>query len=100
MSKFYDKVYKKLLEVPRGKVTTYQDLAHALNSRAYRAVGTAMAKNDDAPHTPCHRVINADGKIGNYSGGGPQKKIQMLQKEGLIIKDNKILDYKKYLHKF
>lgn len=100
MSNFYQKIYKKLRQVPKGKITTYQDLAHALNTRAYRAVGTAMAKNTDAPNTPCHRVINSSGHIGNYSGGGPQKKIQMLQREGLKIKDGKVVDFENYLHKF
>lgn len=100
MSNFYQKVYQKLRQVPKGKITTYQDLAHALNTRAYRAVGTAMAKNDDAPNTPCHRVINSDGKIGAYSGGGPKKKIEMLQKEGIKIKGDVVVDYKNCLHKF
>ena len=101
MSKFYQEVYKKLRQVPKGKITTYQDLAHALNSRAYRAVGSAMAKNNDAPATPCHRVINSNGLVGNYSAdGGAETKIKMLKKEGIKIQDNKVLDYKKYLHKF
>lgn len=100
MSSFYQEVYKKLREVPKGKITTYQELAHSLNSRAYRAVGTAMAKNTDAPKTPCHRVIKSNGHIGNYSGGGPQKKIKMLQKEGIKIKDGKVMDFENYLYKF
>ena len=39
---FQEEVYKKLSEVPKGKVTTYKALAKALNSNAFRAVGTAM----------------------------------------------------------
>jgi methylated-DNA-[protein]-cysteine S-methyltransferase len=45
MPPFYEKIYAKLRQVPKGKVTTYKALAHAVNSKAYRAVGTAMNKN-------------------------------------------------------
>lgn len=42
---FYDRVYKIASKIPKGKVSTYKDIAKALNSKAYRAVGTAMNKN-------------------------------------------------------
>lgn len=97
---FQKKVYKALKKVPKGKVTTYQELAHAVNSKAYRTVGTAMKKNPFAPIVPCHRVINANGSIGNYTGqGGVKKKIELLQQEGVVVEQNKI-DLKKYLYKF
>jgi methylated-DNA-[protein]-cysteine S-methyltransferase len=94
MTKFQEKVYQTLRKVPRGKVTTYQDLAHAINTRAYRAVGTAMAKNPDIPKTPCHRVIKADGSVGNYLHG-TARKTALLKAEGIKVINDKI-DLKKY----
>jgi methylated-DNA-[protein]-cysteine S-methyltransferase len=41
-----------LRKVPRGRVTTYRELAHALGSKAYRGVGQAMRKNPYAPEVP------------------------------------------------
>ncbi|MDP3966506.1 MAG: MGMT family protein [archaeon] len=98
MKNFYEKCYSILRKVPKGKVTTYKDIAKALHSKAYRAVGTAMNKNPDAPKTPCHRVINSDGKVGNFAHG-QKKKIEMLKNEGITIKNEKI-DLKKYGFKF
>jgi methylated-DNA-[protein]-cysteine S-methyltransferase len=98
MKSFSERCYEVLKKVPKGKVTTYKEIAHALNSKAYRAVGTAMNKNPYAPKVPCHRVVNSDGKIGKYAWG-TNKKIKMLKEEGVEIKNNKI-NLKKYLHKF
>ncbi len=95
---FYEKCYKILRKVPPGKVTTYKDIAKCLNSKAYRAVGTAMNKNPYAPSVPCHRVINSDGKVGNFASG-QGKKIIMLKKEGIEIKNGKI-NLKKFGYKF
>ena len=86
---FNEKCYKLLKKVPRGKVTTYEALARALKSKAYRAVGNAMHVNPHAPQVPCHRVINADGKLGGFATG-IKNKISMLKAEGVEIKDNQI----------
>ena len=92
---FNERCYKVLKKVPKGKVTTYKEIANALNSKAYRAVGTAMNKNPYAPEVPCHRVINSDGRIGGFASG-TKNKLKLLKKEGIIIENNKI-DLKKYL---
>ncbi|MEK6913740.1 MAG: MGMT family protein [Nanoarchaeota archaeon] len=97
MSPFYESCYKVLRKVPRGKVTTYREIARALNSKAYRAVGTAMNKNPYAPQVPCHRVINADGNLGGFASG-LKNKIKLLKSEGVEIINNKI-DLKKYFFK-
>lgn len=97
VTNFQNKIYELLKKVPKGKVITYKELAKAAKTKAYRAVGTAMARNPFAPRVPCHRVVNSDGKIGNYSGKGRVKtKIKMLRKEGVEVKNNRI-DLKKYL---
>lgn len=86
---FQEKCYAVLKTVPKGKITTYKEIAKALNSKAYRAVGTAMNKNPYAPKVPCHRVINSNGKVGNFASG-IKNKIKLLKSEGVEIKNNKI----------
>jgi len=97
--KFSEKIYNSLKKVPKGKVTTYKELAKSANSRAYRAVGTLMRKNPHAPFVPCHRVINSDGFVGRFADG-TNKKIKILKAEGVKINKNKKIDLKKYLYKF
>lgn len=87
------KVYRKLLQVPKGKVTTYSDLAKAVGLKnGQRFVGTIMKKNPYPVIIPCHRVVKSDGKIGGYSYG-EKVKLKMLKKEGIKIKDGKIIDF-------
>ena len=70
------KVYKKLLQVPEGKVTTYGDLAKAVGlENGQRAIGTIMKKNPFPVIIPCHRVVKFNGEIGDYVYG---KKIKQL----------------------
>ena len=81
---FNERCYKILLKVPKGKVTTYGEIAKALKSKAYRAVGNAMNKNPYAPKIPCHRVIRENGGLGGY-GGGLNLKKKLLKIEGASI---------------
>ena len=98
---FNEKVYSILRKVPKGKVITYKDLAEKLHTKAYRAVGQAMRCNPYAPEIPCHRVVNSSGNIGGFMGSiNPnskdiKKKIKMLRKEGIKVKDNRIVDFDK-----
>jgi len=93
MKNFYEKCYEVLKKVPKGKVTTYKNIAKALHSKAYRAVGMAMNKNPssflDGGKIPCHRVIKSDGSVGKFAKG-THKKIKMLEAEGIEIKNGKI----------
>jgi len=86
---FQEKVYLLTKEIPRGKVTTYKLLAESLNTKAYRAVGQALKHNPYAPVVPCHRVINSDGSLGGFAFGR-KRKMELLKKEGILIKKNKI----------
>jgi methylated-DNA-[protein]-cysteine S-methyltransferase len=96
---FSEKIYLKLKEVPSGSITTYKDLSHAINSKAYRAVGTAMNKNPYAPEVPCHRVVNSNGSVGGFLHG-TVAKIKILKKEDVKVKKGKILDFEKIKWKF
>ena len=96
---FNDKCYKLLSQIPRGKVSTYKIIAKILNTKAYRAVGNAMATNPNPIITPCHRVIKSDGSVGGYASG-INKKISLLINEGVLIQKGKVIDYEKYLYTF
>ncbi len=96
---FNEKCYAVLKKVPKGKVTTYKEIARAINSKAYRAVGNAMNKNPYAPIVPCHRVINSNGDVGGFASGA-KKKIEMLKKEGVEISNQNKIDLKKYFYRF
>lgn len=98
-TKFQEKVYAKLRNVPKGRVTTYGELAKAIKSKGYRAVGGAMNKNPYAPQVPCHRVVCSNGGIGGFASG-VKKKIAILKKEGVLVKKNKIVNFEKKLYKF
>ena len=92
------KVYTKLLQVPEGKVTTYGDLAKAVGLKTgQRVIGTIMKKNQFPVIVPCHRVVKSNGKIGGYIYG-ERVKSRMLAKEGIKIKDGKIIGF--YKEKF
>ena len=74
-SPFQKRVWLELKKIPLGQTCAYADIAKALgNSRAVRAVGGANGANHLAIIIPCHRVINADGKIGGYGGGVARKR--------------------------
>lgn len=76
-------------KIPKGQIKTYKDIADSLNSKAYRAVGTAIGKNPFPIVIPCHRVIRSDRKIGGFRGGTPMK-IEILKNEGIKIDNYKI----------
>lgn len=96
---FQEQCYTLLRKIPKGKVTTYKEIAHALGTKAYRAVGTAMAKNSDLIHTPCHRVVRSDGTIGHYALGA-EKKAELLRSEGVELFSGKVKDFEHALFRF
>jgi O-6-methylguanine DNA methyltransferase len=81
-TKFQLEVWRALLEVPPGEVTTYGRLAEAVGRPgAARAVGAAVAANPVAYLIPCHRVVRASGELGGYRWGVRRKRA-MLEWEG------------------
>lgn len=96
---FTAQCYKLLQQIPKGRVTSYKEIAKALNTTAYRAVGSALAKNKDLITIPCHRVVKSDGKVGKYALG-TETKIALLEKEGVKIIDKKVQDFDALLYIF
>lgn len=98
---FADEVYKVLKDVPMGKVTTYKALGEKLGTKAYRAVGQALKNNPYAPEAPCHRVVRSDGSIGGFmgkiEGTEIERKISILESEGVTVVRGRIVDFNKIL---
>ncbi len=83
---FYKRALEEVAKIPYGEVASYRDIALALGTRAYRAVGTAVKHNYLAIIIPCHRVISADGSIGGYSFyDGKKTKQRLLMLEGRLF---------------
>ncbi len=79
---FQLKVWRALLEIPAGTVTTYGALAEVVgNPAASRAVGTAVGSNPVSYLIPCHRVIRASGELGGYAWGVERKKVMILKEQ-------------------
>ncbi|MCH8914889.1 MAG: MGMT family protein [Thaumarchaeota archaeon] len=94
------KIYKKLLEVPKGQITTYGELAKAVGLKnGQRIVGKIMNKNPYPVIIPCHRVVMSTGKIGGYAFG-EHIKIRLLNDEGIQIKNGKIIDLENRVYRF
>ena len=84
------RVYKKLLDVPKGQITTYGELAKAVGLKnGQRVIGKIMNNNPYPVIVPCHRVVMSTGKIGGYAYG-EHIKTKMLSEEGVEIKNGKI----------
>ena len=93
---FFERVYEVVKLVPYGRVTSYGAIANYLGSGgSSRMVGWAM----NASHTqlqliPAHRVVNRNGLLtGKHHFGGPDVMKQLLESEGLVIKDDKITNF-------
>lgn len=104
MASFSQKVYQLTKKIPKGKVSTYKEIARALRTNAYQAVGQALRRNPYAPIVPCHRVVANDGTLGGFAGKRKGKQIQrkktLLKKEGIEFVSGKVKNFKKVLFKF
>ncbi len=88
-TEFQIKVWETLLKIPMGGVSTYTGIAEKLNNpKASRAVGSAVASNPVAFLIPCHRVIKANGEIGEYHWG-TTRKTAMVGWEAARTRNNK-----------
>lgn len=100
---FDARVYEFCSRIPKGRVSTYGEIAKAIGKPgASRAVGQALKRNPYAPRVPCHRVIRSDGNLGGFSGsdaGMIKKKMRLLRKEGIMAEKNRI-EIKKYVFRF
>jgi methylated-DNA-[protein]-cysteine S-methyltransferase len=85
LTEFQQKVQKLCRQIPFGTTMTYGELAAKAGAPgAARAVGICMARNCFPLVVPCHRVVPAGGRLGNYSApGGTETKQRLLDMERL-----------------
>lgn len=69
-------------EIPRGMTASYSWLAERIDTKAVRAVGSALARNPFPIVVPCHRAVRSDGSIGGFQGGAEMKR-HLLKMEGV-----------------
>ncbi|MCX6767379.1 MAG: MGMT family protein [Candidatus Micrarchaeota archaeon] len=100
MNSFSARVLDLVKRVPRGRVTTYAEIARAAGSpRAARAAGNALNKNPRPVRVPCHRVVSSGGKIGGYSRG-VAIKTSLLRREDVFAKGGRIAGFEKLFFRF
>ena len=98
MSDFFAQVYEVVKLIPPGRVTTYGAIAKSLGSPgAARMVGWAMnASHSHSEFVPAHRVVNRNGVLtGKHHFDTPNAMVELLESEGLKLKGDQILDFKK-----
>jgi O-6-methylguanine DNA methyltransferase len=87
--------YYLVKQIPAGRVSTYGAVAKALGNKSYaRAVGKYMNKNPDADTMPCFKIVKSDGTLGGF-GLGIDDKIRRLNKDGIMVKNGRIVDFQK-----
>jgi len=92
---FFEKVYEVARKIPYGRVTSYGAIAKYLGAaRSARMVGWAMNASHYDDSVPAHRVVNRLGLLtGKHHFDGTNLMQQLLESEGVIIKDAKIVDF-------
>lgn len=96
---FFGRVYEVVKLIPYGRVTSYGAIANYLGSKgSARMVGWAMnASLSSAVAIPAHRVVNRNGVLtGRHYFGSPDIMQQLLENEGIKVKDDKIVNFEKY----
>lgn len=96
---FFEKVYQVVRLIPKGKVTSYGAIAKYLGSaQSSRMVGWAMNNSSRIkPKVPAHRVVNRNGMLtGKHLFGANDAMQHLLEKEGIKVSDDKIIDFKKH----
>jgi len=100
LTKLQKKIYNLLIKIPKGKITTYKLLAKAIGKpKNWREIGKILNENPFPERFPCYKVVRSDGKIGGYSQS-LRKKIAFLRKDGIIVRKNRIVNFKKHLFDF
>ena len=95
---FFQDVYDVVRQIPKGRVTSYGAIASYLGTKlSARMVGWAMNTAGSAkPKVPAHRVVNRNGMLsGKHHFATPTQMEDLLKKEKIAIKNDKIVDFEK-----
>lgn len=96
---FYNRVYKAVRKIPKGKVATYGQIAALCGApKASRVVGSALHRNPEPVVIPCHRVVNRFGGLAPaFAFGGKQVQKELLEAEGIKVSNEFTVDLSLYL---
>lgn len=94
---FFDNVWEVVKLIPKGRVTNYGAIARYLGAaRSSRMVGWAMNATPARKGIPAHRVVNRNGILsGKHHFSDPDMMQRLLEKEGVKVKDDKVVEFKK-----
>jgi len=92
----FEKIYKIVSLIPKGKVSTYKKVAEIAGITNPRVVGFALHSNKNPDQIPCHRVVSIKGELTGYAFGGIKQKRKILEKEGIGFLENGKVDLEKY----
>lgn len=92
---FFGQVYEIVKLIPKGRATSYGAIAKVLGVKGgARMVGWAMNAAHTLPEVPAQRVVNRNGQLsGKAHFSTPTKMQELLEKEGVIVKDDQIQDW-------
>lgn len=92
---FFEKVYEVARKIPFGRITSYGAIAQYLGAKkSARMVGWAMNASHGKAAIPAHRVVNRKGLLtGKFHFEGTNLMQQLLENEGIIVKDNQIIHF-------
>ena len=95
---FFERVYQVVRQIPYGRVTSYGAIANFLGAkRSARMVGWAMNASHNLEDVPAHRVVNRMGLLtGKHHFEGTNLMQQLLESEGIKVKENKIVNFEKH----
>lgn len=94
---FFEQVFEVAKLIPKGKVTSYGDIANYLGTKSSaRMVGWAMNAAHSMPDIPAHRVVNRNGMLsGKMHFATPTKMEELLKKEKIKVINDQIVDFEK-----
>jgi len=95
----FQKIYTVVRQIPKGRVTTYGQIAHLVgNPRMSRVVGYALHVNPEPGVIPCHRVVNRKGELsGAFAFGGLGQQHLLLEAEGIEFLPDGRVDLRRYM---
>ncbi len=91
-----NRVLRVVSTIPRGTVATYSWVARKAHTHP-RAVGAILHSNTDQHAYPCHRVVDARGRLSQgYAFGGREGHKKSLTQEGIVVDDMYTVDQARY----
>lgn len=97
----FEKIYKIISLIPKGKVMTYKQIADILGIKNPQIVGFALHQNKNPEKIPCHRIVKNNGSLAKgYVFGGKKEQKRKLKEDGVIFLENGKIDFEEHLFNF